>query len=63
MATTLHWESLEGGKKRERLRCTKCENPLLILIDEPMARKAKIKTAKRRRMVAECPMCKSVRVV
>jgi len=56
------WKHLKNTNQN-RLRCTKCNNPLLLVIWEPVARKVKVHSAHRFRVIAKCPMCKgSVRI-
>ncbi len=56
------WATLRGrrrGQKRYGLRCTRCDNRLLLIIDEPVRRQVHVHTAHHRRVVARCPICKS----
>ncbi len=47
------------GKDRYGLRCRKCENRLLLVIDEPVKRQVRTRTAHHRRVIARCPICKA----
>ena len=54
------WVALKGKRRGPRygLRCKDCENRFLLVIEEPVARKVKSKTAHRRRVIAMCPLCR-----
>lgn len=54
------WVPLSEGKRgiRYGLRCKDCKNHFLMVIDEPVKRQARTKTAHHRRVIAVCPICK-----
>jgi len=56
MPQSFGWDAL--GKKEERLRCMSCDNALLLLIQQPVARKVHKHKSHRMRVIAECPLCK-----
>ena len=47
------------GKERYGLRCTRCDNRTLLVIEEPVRRQVHVRTAHHRRVIARCPICKS----
>ncbi len=51
------WKKL-GNEKRKRFRCMDCNNPLLTVIWEPVARQERSMTAHHYRVIAKCPLCK-----
>ncbi len=51
------WKNLKAEKSKG-LRCMKCDNRLLMVILEPVARQAKKVTAHHLRIIAKCPICK-----
>lgn len=53
----------KGQKPRKRLVCTKCDNAMLWVIWEPVARQARTMNARHMRVVAKCPSCKDVKRV
>jgi uncharacterized protein with PIN domain len=58
MSRSFGWDAL--GEKQERLRCTSCNNPLLQVIHQPVARKVHQQSSHRVRVIAVCPICKEV---
>jgi uncharacterized protein with PIN domain len=54
------WAKLKGESRGMRygLRCTKCDNRMLLVIEEPVARQNRTRTAHHRRVIARCPICK-----
>ena len=54
------WVKLKGEGRGDRygLRCTKCPNRLMLVIDEPVARQERSRKAHHRRVIAKCPICK-----
>ena len=59
MAKSIVWKQLKNPDK-QRLRCMKCDNPLMLVIWEPVARKVKVRTAHHYRVIAKCPICKQI---
>jgi uncharacterized protein with PIN domain len=59
MVISFAWKRLKNTEKK-RLRCTKCDNPLMLVIWEPVARQSKALTAHHVRVIAKCPICKRV---
>jgi RNase P subunit RPR2 len=61
------WKPLRGSddraRDRSRYACTECDNRLVYIVTEPVARKVRSKSASRRRIVAQCPICGHVRRV
>jgi uncharacterized protein with PIN domain len=51
------WKNLKA-EKNKRLRCMRCNNPLLLVISQPVARQAKTLMAHHSRVIAKCPICK-----
>lgn len=54
------WAKLKGKSRGVRygLRCTKCQNRLMMVIEEPVARQERSRKAHHRRVIAKCPICK-----
>jgi uncharacterized protein with PIN domain len=55
------WAALKGKGRGTRygLRCTKCDNRLLLVIEEPVKRQVHSNKAHHRRVIARCPICKN----
>lgn len=62
MARMKHkWVKLKGtrrGKSKRGLRCVKCGNRLMLVIEEPVKRQVRSWTAHHLRVIAKCPLCK-----
>lgn len=55
MSNTLTWEPM--AEAEDQLRCVACRNPLMLVIQQPVARKVHKRNAHRLRVVATCPLC------
>lgn len=58
------WKPLVGtdDRKQDRTRYQcKCGNRLVYVVVEPVARKVHVQWSSRRRIVAECPNCGSIK--
>jgi uncharacterized protein with PIN domain len=48
------WDIFDSEKK---LRCSRCQNSLMAVIHQPVARKVHKRHAHRVRVIAKCPLC------
>ncbi len=54
------WKKLKQ-EKTKRIRCIKCNNPLLQVIWEPVARQVHKRNAHHFRVIVKCPICKNIK--
>lgn|GEM_PF-3206653 len=59
---SLVWKSREKRKQRI-LSCSKCQNPLLMILWGPVTRQARILGSHHVRVMAKCPICKSAMTI
>jgi uncharacterized protein with PIN domain len=53
------WRKLKA-ENTKGLRCMGCDNRLLMVIREPVARQARKMTAHHLRIIAKCPICRKI---